>query len=586
MPTIRIQVGKSLILFLAAVTLFAGCTPAGPRALLKGRTLLEQGRYTEAVEKLRLATQLLGMTNAQAYNYLGIACHHAGYNAEAEKAYQRALALNPDLAEARFNLGCLWLEQNKLDQAKTEFTAYTLRRANSLEGWLKLGSAQLRTSESGPAYARANDLAAAERCFNTALGLNPHSVEALADCGLVKVRRGHAAEAAQLFQKALAEQPDYGPAMLNLAIVQQEYLNDRAAALQKYHQYLALKPQPENAEAVRALAGQLEQELASAAHLPSPPSGPVPTNTQAAQATPPEPSHTPVIVKPPVTNETRVAAAPKIRVPTNTPTTASIPGPKTSSAPAGPPINMQTERVPEEPALKLANPGTPMAEARPDSATAQPSAKHSLAPGLNTSDTDSKPIATTTGSSNAASETQVPSEPAPGLSRRYAYHYPSKAARGNRSEAERSFAQGVQAQQSQHLNEAIQAYRQATRVDPSYFDAYYNLGFAASEASNLGLALSSYESALALKPDSLNARYNFALMLKQGNYCLDAVHELEQLLKRDPNDSRAHLALGNLYAQQLQDPANARLHYLKVLENDPRNPQAGAIRYWLTDNPP
>ena len=100
------------------------------------------------------------------------------------------------------------------------------------------------------------------------------------------------------------------------------------------------------------------------------------------------------------------------------------------------------------------------------------------------------------------------------------------------------------------------------------------------------MALSAYESALTIKPDSVNARYNFALALKQGNYCKDAVHELEQLLRREPNDSRAHLALGNLYAQQFQQPALARPHYMKVLESDPRNPQAGAIRYWLTDNPP
>lgn len=582
MPTIRIQVGKSFILFLAAVTFFAGCTPAGPRALFKGQSLLEQSRYTEAVEKLRLATQLLG-TNAQAYNYLGIACHHAGYTAEAEKAYQRALALNPDLAEARFNLGSLWLEQNKLEQAKTEFTAYTLRRANSVEGWLKLGSVQLRSSESGPAFARANDLGAAERSFNTALGLNPHSAEALAACGLVKVRRGHAAEAAHLFQKSLAEQPDYGPAILNLAIVEQQYLNDRAAAVEKYHQYLSLKPLPENAEAVRILVGQLEQELVNAAHLPSLSSGGSPTNS--VTLTPPEvvPFHNPAVVKAPPTNELRLAASQKSRMLTNLAPAAVPSGPKPASAPVDLSVSMQTETLREAPVLKVAegppNPGPPT-PSHLDSP--QPSAKSSSPQGVYPTGTDSRTATVAT----AASEIQPPTAPAPGLSRRYAYRFPPKPAPGNRSEAERSFAQGVQAQQSQHLNEAIQAYRQATRIDPSYFDAYYNLGVAAAEATNLGLALASYESALAARPDSLDARYNFALTLKQANYYVDAEHELEQLLKRAPSDSRAHLALGNLYAQQLQNPANARLHYLKVLENDPRNPQAGAIRYWLTDNPP
>ena len=52
-----------------------------------------------------------------------------------------------------------------------------------------------------------------------------------------------------------------------------------------------------------------------------------------------------------------------------------------------------------------------------------------------------------------------------------------------------------------------------------------------------------------------------------------------------PDEVRAQLALGNLYAQQLRDPAQARRHYMKVLELDPHNPQATDIRFWLSANP-
>jgi Flp pilus assembly protein TadD len=90
---------------------------------------------------------------------------------------------------------------------------------------------------------------------------------------------------------------------------------------------------------------------------------------------------------------------------------------------------------------------------------------------------------------------------------------------------------------------------------------------------------------LALQPDSINARYNFALALKQGNYAHDAARELERILEAKPDEVRAHLTLGNLYAQQLDEPYKARLHYLKVIQLDPRNPQAPAIRYWLAANP-
>src|ERR1044071_525434 len=90
--TIKNSVGKTLV-FLLTVALFAGCTPPGPRALLDGKRLIEKGRTTEAIEKLKVAVTLLG-TNAQAWNYLGVAYHQAGQFTNAESAYLRALALN------------------------------------------------------------------------------------------------------------------------------------------------------------------------------------------------------------------------------------------------------------------------------------------------------------------------------------------------------------------------------------------------------------------------------------------------------------------------------------------------------------
>ena len=103
---------------------------------------------------------------------------------------------------------------------------------------------------------------------------------------------------------------------------------------------------------------------------------------------------------------------------------------------------------------------------------------------------------------------------------------------------------------------------------------------------NLPLALTAYETALALRPDSVDARYNFALVLKQANHPVDAVNELKRIVRSSPNETRAHVALGNLYAQQLRQPAKARQHYLKVLELAPQHPQAGAIGFWLAANPP
>src|ERR1043165_5477689 len=133
--------GLRTVFLLALAVVLAGWTPPGPRALLDGRRLLEEGQYPQAVEKFTVATSLMA-TNAQAWNYLGLACHRAGDAAGAARAYKHALDLNRELFEARYNLGCLWLDQNKPADAKNEFTACTLRRGNSAEAWLKLGTAQ------------------------------------------------------------------------------------------------------------------------------------------------------------------------------------------------------------------------------------------------------------------------------------------------------------------------------------------------------------------------------------------------------------------------------------------------------------
>ena len=99
---------RSAVLFFALLLAAAGCTPAGPRALLKGKKYLDHGDYTEAAAQFKTATALLA-TNAAAWNYYGVALHRAGQPDDAINAYQRALELDRDLLEARLNLGTLLL---------------------------------------------------------------------------------------------------------------------------------------------------------------------------------------------------------------------------------------------------------------------------------------------------------------------------------------------------------------------------------------------------------------------------------------------------------------------------------------------
>jgi tetratricopeptide (TPR) repeat protein len=163
---------------------------------------------------------------------------------------------------------------------------------------------------------------------------------------------------------------------------------------------------------------------------------------------------------------------------------------------------------------------------------------------------------------------------------RYAYNKTSPP-KGNRTEAEKHFVQGARAHQEQRLAAAIDAYRQAVAADPGYFDAQYNLGLAAFQMRDLPLALAANEAASRLRPESADARYHFAMSLRDANYPVDAAQELRELLAETPGEARAHLALANLYAQLLDEPALAQRHYRSVLELAPNHPDAAAIRQWL-----
>jgi tetratricopeptide (TPR) repeat protein len=525
MLTIKNRVRDNVLILLTFLGLLAGCMPPGPRAVLDGKRLIDQGNYAEAVDKLRTATSLIP-TNALAWSYLGLAQQHLGQRDEAIKDYSHALSLNRDLSEVHYNLGCLWLEQNKLDAARTEFTAFTLRRGNSVPGFLKLAAVQ----------ARLRDLVAAEKSYNDVLRLSPQNSEALNGLGLIRVQQRRPTEAQQYFAAALKPQPDYRPALLNSAVVAHQYLQDLPAALQKYRAYLALKPPPPNAEAIAATIRQIEQDLTPPAR---PPTSPKPAPTSVASNLPSKlsPPSAPVAQpsKPIPTNPQRVLASPKAEASGTTPKPLS-----------SPPVNP-----------------TPPPEIQPAKAAPETVVKPSAEPA---------PV-------------PVPNQrpPADGFSH-YNYRSPAPPAAGNRAEAERWFSQGLEAQNGHRLADAIQAYRTATQLDPGFFKAYYNLALAAAEAGNLPTALTSYEYALAIEPESDDARYNFALLLKQANCATDAARELERLLTIHPNEARAHLALANIYAQQLHQPAAARPHYLRFLELEPRNPQANTIRYWLQAN--
>ncbi len=612
---------RKALCFVAVALVLAGCTPAGPRALLEGKALLDRGRCAEAVEKLTLATSLMA-TNAQAFNYLGLAQHQAGDAAGAVTAYRQALRLDRELFEAHYNLGCLWLDQGKPDAAKSEFIACTLRRANSFEAWLKLGAAQYRLAE----------FAAAGDSFQKALQQSPNHPEALNGLGLVATQRRRPRDAAQYFNAALKEQPSYRPALLNLATVLYRDLNDPAAAAQKYREYLALQPRAADWNTVNVALQGLEAKLAPAPRVaitnPPPqitakPNDPKPQATvgpRVAVTNPPaqiaaknpEPKPQAIAVPHPAIPNPQPQVAAKTNEPK--PPVANAPAPVRSNpppalarpVPAPKPAPVEVVKLPPPPVVRATPPpaetASPPNNAAPSPTVPPTSVAAAAAPKpgkpgfitrLNPFHKNPKPVAKPTplppgnplnapAGSNSPTETDAsPLRSFP----RYAYLTPAVPPVGDRAAADAAFGRGAEAQSAQKLPEAAQAFQQAAQADGSFFEAHYSLGRVQYLLRDYAHALASWEQALVIRPLSADARYMFALTLNAAGYAPDAAVEAEKILTANPNDVRAHLLLGKLYAEELRDKARARVHYQRVLELDSRTPSATQIRYWLVANP-
>ena len=497
-------------------------------------------------------------TNAQAWNYLGVADEYAGHPADAVLAYQRALTLDRDLVEAHYNLGCLWLEQNKPDVARTEFIAYVLRRSKESEGWTKLGVAQLRL----------RDLASAEKNFNLALSINTNDAEALNGLGLAQMQWGHPREAARYFTAAAQAQPDYAPALLNLATVARQYLHDSTLALQNYRTYLALTPRRADWDQVNTLASDLEQQTAgtAAASLSNAQRPTRPVASTWAPSTADSSSDDAADGSSSAGAGTRYSSSLAGR-------SAAAETPPPGNGKPGAfrqlnPLNWFRTASPEPKVTRLApaNANNDQEQAAGAGSQRPDSFRHAHAQ----SDKTRPP-----GSARAAGVSAVFVS--------FAIARPGRAAGWPRDS---TFAQAQQFERDRQYRAALDSYRAAAQLDPSWFEAQYNCGVLAYRLGDFDQSLPAYEMALALRPDSADARYNFALALKAAGYVTDAVNELNKILASHPGDVRAHLALGNLYARQLYDLPRARAQYLRVLQLDPRNSQAADIQFWLSANPP
>ena len=171
---------------------------------------------------------------ADVHNMLGVIRHDRGQLAEAQAAFERALAINPRYTEAALNLAVTFNDLGRYDEAKAIYQEAISRGREApgkLDPFVKGKIANLH-ADVALAYEDVGMLTEATHEYRRAVLLCPHFADLRLRLANVYRQQG-ALEAARFeLRAALPHRPDYVPARLALGVVllAQEKTSEAVAA--------------------------------------------------------------------------------------------------------------------------------------------------------------------------------------------------------------------------------------------------------------------------------------------------------------------------------------------------------------------
>ena len=160
---------------------------------------------------------------------------------EAIEAYQQAIRIQPNHADAYNNLGTIFINQNRIDDAIEAYQQAIQIQPNQGEAYYNLGNALHRQEK----------LEEAIEAYQQAIRIQPNYADAYNNLGVVLIDHEKLEESVQIYQKTLEIQPNYADAYNNLgnALREQGKLEESIRIFQK-----ATYIQPNHAEAHNNLA--------------------------------------------------------------------------------------------------------------------------------------------------------------------------------------------------------------------------------------------------------------------------------------------------------------------------------------------
>ena len=169
--------------------------------------LYTQGQYQKTLDK---SSQLLEQYpySINLYNIIGASNKGLGKLDEAIEAFNKALSIKPDYAEAYYNMGVILKKQGKLDEAIEAFNKALSIKPDYAEAYYNMGNALKNQGK----------LKEAIEAYNNAISIKPDYAEAYSNMGNALQEQGRLDEAIEAFKKALSIKPDHARAQNNLGL--------------------------------------------------------------------------------------------------------------------------------------------------------------------------------------------------------------------------------------------------------------------------------------------------------------------------------------------------------------------------------
>jgi protein O-GlcNAc transferase len=175
---------------------------------------------------------------ADAYNNMGNAFQEQGKLEEAVEAYKKVLAIKPDYADAYNNMGTALKDQGKLEEAIEAYNEALAIKPDYAEAYNNMG---ITLQEQGK-------LDEAIEAYNKALAIKPDYADTYYNMGNALKEQGKLDEAIEAYNKALTIKPDYAETYYNMGVTLQEQ-GKLEEAIEAYNKALSLKPDYAHAQA-------------------------------------------------------------------------------------------------------------------------------------------------------------------------------------------------------------------------------------------------------------------------------------------------------------------------------------------------